>query len=109
MSRAVHVPYAVGQDEDGVPTVDEPVSATAGWGIGMSRVDLTAVKALEPFDFRWPDGVESFEGGWSFEASIEGNRLCLSARHRRTRGVRAVARAHGHLVGRGSTGRRRGG
>ena len=40
----------------------------------MSGIDLTAVKTLEPFDFRWPDGIESFEGGWSFEASIPGNR-----------------------------------
>jgi uncharacterized HhH-GPD family protein len=40
----------------------------------MSGIDLTAVKALGPFDFRWPEGIESFEGGWSFEASITGNR-----------------------------------
>jgi uncharacterized HhH-GPD family protein len=35
-------------------------------------IELAAVKELEPFDFRWPDGIESFEGGWSFEASIAG-------------------------------------
>jgi hypothetical protein len=40
----------------------------------MDGIELTAVKALEPFDFRWPDGIESFEGGWSFGASIAGTR-----------------------------------
>jgi uncharacterized HhH-GPD family protein len=40
----------------------------------VGDIELTAVKSLVPFDFRWPDGIESFEGGWSFEASIAGAR-----------------------------------
>jgi hypothetical protein len=36
----------------------------------VSIVELVAVKELEPFNFRWPNGIESFERGWSFEARI---------------------------------------
>jgi hypothetical protein len=36
----------------------------------VSIVELVAVKELGPFDFRWPNGIESFERGWSFEARI---------------------------------------
>jgi hypothetical protein len=60
----------------------------------MNGIELTAVTAAGPFDFRWPDGIESFEGGWSFEAGIAGTRH--SGRH--GIGVRAGARAHSHLA-----------
>jgi hypothetical protein len=42
------------------------------WGVGI--VELIAVKELEPFDFRWPEDIESFEGGWSFEIRAGGKR-----------------------------------
>jgi uncharacterized HhH-GPD family protein len=42
-------------------------------------VELIDVKELEPFDFRWPDGIERFERGWSFDARIAGARF--SGRH----------------------------
>jgi uncharacterized HhH-GPD family protein len=32
-------------------------------------------KELEPFDFRWPKNIESFEDGWSFDARIAGARF----------------------------------
>jgi hypothetical protein len=34
----------------------------------VSVVELVSVKELGPFNFRWPDGIESFERGWAFEA-----------------------------------------
>lgn len=38
----------------------------------MTDAELRAVATIGPFDFRWPDGTESFEGGWSFEARVGG-------------------------------------
>jgi uncharacterized HhH-GPD family protein len=38
-------------------------------------VELVAVKELGPFPFRWPDGIEPFERGWSFEARITETRF----------------------------------
>jgi hypothetical protein len=38
----------------------------------MTGLELGPVKALDPFDFRWPDAVESFEGGWSFDVRDAG-------------------------------------
>src|SRR5262249_30461817 len=32
------------------------------------------VSQLEPFTFRWPEGIESFETGWSFELRASGRR-----------------------------------
>ena len=40
----------------------------------MTHVELGAITRVGPFDFRWPDGTESFEGGWSFTAGIDGHR-----------------------------------
>ena len=40
----------------------------------MNIVELITVKELEPFDFRWPNGIESFEGGWSFDFRAVGAR-----------------------------------
>ncbi len=40
----------------------------------MIDIELTDVQVLCPFDFRWPEGMESFEGGWSFQARVGGKR-----------------------------------
>lgn len=40
----------------------------------MTHVELGAITRVGPFDFRWPDATESFEGGWSFDARIDGHR-----------------------------------
>jgi hypothetical protein len=45
----------------------------------MAVVELVAVKELEPFDFRWPESMEWFERGWSFDARITDSRF--SGRH----------------------------
>lgn len=45
----------------------------------MDAVELITVKELEPFNFRWPNGIEWFEDGWSFDARIAGTRF--SGRH----------------------------
>jgi uncharacterized HhH-GPD family protein len=34
---------------------------------------LAEVAALDPFDFRWPAGMEHFEGGWEFKISVNGD------------------------------------
>ena len=45
----------------------------------MEVVELITVKKLGPFNFRWPNGIEQFEDGWSFDARIVGVRF--SGRH----------------------------
>jgi uncharacterized HhH-GPD family protein len=45
----------------------------------MATVELITVSKLEPFDFRWPENLEFFECGWSFEARVA-ERL-FSGRH----------------------------
>jgi uncharacterized HhH-GPD family protein len=45
----------------------------------MSIVELVAVNGLGTFNFQWPNGIESFERGWSFEACIAEARF--SGRH----------------------------
>jgi hypothetical protein len=45
----------------------------------VAVVELMAVKELNPFDFRWPESIEWFERGWSFDARIVGARF--SGRH----------------------------
>jgi len=45
----------------------------------VAVVELVAVKELEPFDFRWPEDIEWFERGWSFDARIAEARF--SGRH----------------------------
>jgi hypothetical protein len=35
-------------------------------------IEILDVEKIEPFDFRWPEGVESFEGGWSFRVRADG-------------------------------------
>lgn len=39
-----------------------------------NRVELACVKKIGPFEFQWPEGAETFEGGWVFEAHIDGAR-----------------------------------
>lgn len=69
----------------------------------MLDIELTDVHRLDPFDFRWPDGIESFEGGWSFIAQITGTQH--AGRH--GIGTREVyGRLRVHTVT-GSTGRSR--
>lgn len=46
----------------------------------MTYVELGAITRIESFDFRWPDGRESLEGGRSFDARIDGHRYAV--RHR---------------------------
>ena len=41
----------------------------------MEVVELVTVKKLRPFNFRWPNGIEQFEDGWSFNARIVGVRF----------------------------------
>jgi hypothetical protein len=43
----------------------------------MTDVKLASIAPIGPFDFRWPESTESFEGGWSFEARIDGQRLAV--------------------------------
>jgi uncharacterized HhH-GPD family protein len=52
----------------------------------MTSVELVGVRRIGPFDFRWPDETESFEGGWAFEAHIDG------ARHPTRLGIGACQR-----------------
>jgi uncharacterized HhH-GPD family protein len=35
-------------------------------------IDIDEVLELEPFDFRWPEGIEQFDHGWNYKASIGG-------------------------------------
>ena len=35
-------------------------------------VDILSVKQLDPFSWRWPDGIESFGTGWSIELRAAG-------------------------------------
>jgi uncharacterized HhH-GPD family protein len=37
-------------------------------------VEILSVSQLDPFTFRWPEGIESFETGWSFELRAGGRR-----------------------------------
>src|SRR4051812_42219428 len=38
------------------------------------NLKILTVEKLAPFDFRWPDGTESFETGWSYDVQIDGER-----------------------------------
>ncbi len=75
----------------------------------MTGLELSAVTRVGPFDFRWPDGTEPFEGGWSFDMRIDGHRHTV----RHGIGAREVfGRVRVHTVTwvkRGGPGGRRGG
>lgn len=36
------------------------------------RVRVLEVVELDPFDFRWPENLEHFEGGWGFRVEVDG-------------------------------------
>ena len=59
----------------------------------MGIVELVAVKGLEPFDFRWPEGTESFETGWAFQCADRAAGGHCAPRHRSAYGLRP-ARVH---------------
>ncbi len=40
----------------------------------MPDIRVSHVSHLEPFEFRWPEGTEAFEGGWAYTAEIGGAR-----------------------------------
>lgn len=42
-------------------------------------VEILAAESISPFEFRWPDAVEAFEGGWVVDVRIGGQRH--SVRH----------------------------
>ena len=44
-----------------------------------TAIEILGVEETGPFDFRWPEGVESFESGWSFRVRID--RKIHRARH----------------------------
>lgn len=60
------------------PPADRPVR------LPSSRVELVGLRRIGPFEFQWPGDTESFEGGWVFEAHIDGSqhsvRLGIGAR-----------------------------
>ena len=43
----------------------------------MAEIRISDVSRLEPFEVRWPDGLEPFEGGWSFTAEMDGVRQAI--------------------------------
>ena len=52
-------------------------------GSGVTEAGISGVTQLDPFEFRWPDAVEAFEGGWACTALIN------SRRHRVRHGLGA--------------------
>jgi endonuclease III len=40
----------------------------------VAEIRISDVSRLEPFEVNWPDGLEPFEGGWSFSAEMDGVR-----------------------------------
>jgi uncharacterized HhH-GPD family protein len=53
-------------------------------------IRVSGVSRLEPFDFRWPEETEAFEGGWTYTAEIGG------IRHAVRHGV-GVRKAYGRI------------
>ena len=53
-----------------------PVQRTAFWywrgGEHVIEIQISQASRLDPFEFRWPDGVEAFETGWAYAAVING-------------------------------------
>jgi hypothetical protein len=43
----------------------------------MPDVKVSHVNHLGPFEFRWPEGREAFEGGWAYTAEIGGARHAI--------------------------------
>ena len=44
---------------------------------GVVEIRISDVSPLQPFEIRWPDGVEPFEGGWSYTAEMDGVRHAI--------------------------------
>jgi uncharacterized HhH-GPD family protein len=45
--------------------------------VTSTDIRVSDVQRLEPFEIRWPDGWEPFEGGWSYTAEAGGARLAI--------------------------------
>ena len=49
----------------------------------MASASIGDIEQIGPFDFRWPEGVEHFESGWTFQLIVEGEthgvRMALGA------------------------------
>ncbi len=43
----------------------------------MAEIRVSDVSRLGPFEIRWPEGVEPFEGGWSYTAEMDGVRQAV--------------------------------
>jgi uncharacterized HhH-GPD family protein len=43
----------------------------------VTEIRVTDIRRLEPFEVRWPEGLEPFEGGWSYTAEAGGGRLAI--------------------------------
>jgi endonuclease III len=43
----------------------------------VAEIRVSDVSRLEPFEVHWPDGLEPFEGGWSFTAEMDGVRQAI--------------------------------
>ena len=43
----------------------------------MAEIRVSDVSPLEPFEIRWPDGLEPFEGGWAYSAEMDGVRHAI--------------------------------
>jgi endonuclease III len=67
-----------------------PFSRGDGWHCGttggfaeqqaasdVAEMRISDVSRLDPFEIRWPDGLEPFEGGWSYTAEMDGVRQAI--------------------------------
>jgi len=45
--------------------------------VTSTEIKVSDVRRLEPFEIRWPEGLEPFEGGWSYIAAADGERLAI--------------------------------
>jgi endonuclease-3 len=43
----------------------------------VAEIRVSDVSRLEPFEIHWPDGLEPFEGGWSYTAETDGVRQAI--------------------------------
>jgi endonuclease-3 len=43
----------------------------------VAEIRVSDVSRLEPFEVHWPDGLEPFEGGWSYTAEMDGVRQAI--------------------------------
>lgn len=38
----------------------------------LTAAAISDVQQIGPFDFRWPDGAEHFESGWTYRLAVAG-------------------------------------